>query len=65
MIAEGLFTQDEIDAAKLHGAEVVSTKGRISLKFPNQNVYDKWVAQQRELHPDKWSQAVRVPVKDR
>ena len=65
MITEGFFTEDEIKAARELGAVVQQAKGGcIKLSFPTTDTCEKWIIQQRELHPTKWADSVRIPAKD-
>lgn len=65
MITEGFFTEDEVNSARTYGAKVQSGKGgRRELHFPTGEKYEEWMSKQRELHPNRWADAMRVSVKD-
>jgi hypothetical protein len=65
VIAEGLFTQDEVTAAKQYGAEVSRQRGRIILTFPNNKAHEKWEQEQKQLHPNHKLDAIKIPTRDR
>jgi hypothetical protein len=63
VIAEGLFTKDEINSAMGKGVIVKITNGRYELCFPTERKYEEWMNEQRRLHPNRWSDAIRISAK--
>lgn len=64
MVVESIFTRDELDAAKSHGATISYADNRTILTFPDEAAYDRWAREQQQLHPDRWTHSMRVRIKD-
>jgi hypothetical protein len=65
VITEGFFTEDEVNSACAHGAEIKSGKGgRRELHFPTAEKYEAWMTEQKELHPNRWADSMKVSVKN-
>jgi hypothetical protein len=65
MKIEGLFTDDEIEAAMARMAKIeILANGKISLIFPSQVAKDDWLNEQRRIHPERWAMSVHVTNRD-
>tara|TARA_R110000751_G_scaffold41702_1_gene97596 strand:- start:1365 stop:1589 length:225 start_codon:yes stop_codon:yes gene_type:complete len=61
MIIEGHFNKTEIKAANNYKAIVVSLKnGTCKLQFPSAEMYEAWLAEQRQLNPKQWMHYLKI-----
>lgn len=64
MQISGFFTIDEIESATKMGAKFEKLRGgQQSLTFKLEKDYKAWMDQQKECHPDRWSQLVTIMPK--
>lgn len=61
MIIEGYFYTDEIASATAVGAEIRKLEfGRVAILFETSQIYDRWVSDQSQLHPERWTHCIRL-----
>ena len=64
MIIEGYFSNIEIKAANNYKAVVTPLQnGTCKLHFPTVEVYEAWLAEQRQLNPKNWMHYTKIPPK--